>query len=254
MTDMFSLAGKTALVTGASRGIGFGMARGLAEAGAEVYINGRDPAVVDRSVAALRDAGLKAAPAPFDATDEAAGRAAIETIAGDRGHFDILIANAGMTLRQPVTDFATDDWKRIVDLNLTASFTIARDAARVMTAQGRGRIIFTCSVMSFLGRPTVPAYTATKHGVAGLVKAMGAELGRTGITVNGIGPGYFKTDLTAPLVADPEFSAWVAERTPVGRWAEPQELAGAAVFLASDAASYVNGHVLMVDGGMTTAV
>lgn len=254
MNEMFSLKGRTALVTGASRGLGFAMARGLAQAGAHVFLNGRDAATLEPKAEELRDEGLAASIAPFDATDEAGGRAAIERIVAEHGSIGIVIANAGMNIRKPMLTYTTDEWRQIVDLNMTACFTLARDAAREMVKKKWGRIIFTGSVLSKLGRATIPAYTATKHGVEGLAKSMGAELGNQGVTVNGIGPGFFKTELNTELMANKEFSAWVEARTPVGRWAEPEEIAGAAIFLASDAGAYVNGHMLMVDGGMTTSV
>ena len=251
MEEMFSLTGRTALVTGSSRGLGFAMAKGLAQAGAHVFLNGRDAVGLEAKARTLRNAGLHADIAPFDATDEVGGRAAIEAIVSGHGHLDILIANAGMNIRKPTLEVTTDEWRQIVDLNLTACFTIARDAAREMVKCKWGRIIFTGSVLSKMGRPTTPAYTATKHGVLGLTKSLGAEFGRDGVTVNGIGPGFFKTELNIPLLADKDFTDWVEMRTPLGRWAEPDEIAGAAVFLSSDAAAYVNGHMLMVDGGMT---
>ena len=251
MQEMFSLTGRTALVTGASRGLGFAMAKGLAEAGAHIFLNGRDSSTLEVKAKELRDAGLLADIAPFDATDEAGGRAAIDAIIAAHGGLDILIGNAGINIRKPTVEFSTDDWRRVLDLNLTACFTLARDAVRGMIERRRGRIIFTGSVMSKMGRPSIPAYGAAKHGLLGLTKSMATEFGRDGVTINSIGPGYFNTEMTVGLQADAAFSDWVKMRTPLGRWAEPEELAGAAVFLASDAASYVNGHLLMVDGGMT---
>ena len=251
MSDIFSLAGRTALVTGASRGLGFAMARALARAGAHVVLNGRDPATLTARARELTEAGLKASIAAFEATDEAAARDAIAAIEKAHGGLDILIANAGTNVRKPVLEMTTEEWRRVVDVNLTACFTLARDAAKGMVKRGWGRIIFTGSILSVLGRATVPAYVASKHGVGGLARSMGAELGRLGVTVNAIGPGYIRTDLTKPLTEDATFCAWLVTRTPLGRWGEPDEVAGAAVFLASDAASYVNGHLLMVDGGHT---
>lgn len=251
MQEMFSLKGRTALVTGASRGLGFAMARGLAQAGAHVFLNGRDAATLEARAQQLRDEGLAAGIAAFDATDEAGGRAALDRIVAGNGRLDILVANAGMNIRKPTLDYTTDEWRRVLDLNLTACFVLAREAARGMVKQKSGRIIFTGSVLSVMGRPTIAAYAAAKHGVLGLTKSLGAEFGRDGVTVNAIGPGFVRTEMTAGLQADPDFTAWVEMRTPLGRWADPEEIAGAAVFLASDAAAYVNGHLLMVDGGMT---
>ena len=252
MNALFSLAGRTALVTGSSRGIGFAMAEGLAGAGAHVVLNGREPASLAARARELSDAGLKASFAAFDALDEAAARNAIAAIERDHGSLDILVANAGTNVRKPVLEMTTEEWRRVLDVDLTACFTLARDAAKGMVRRGWGRIIFTGSILSVLGRPTVPAYVAAKHGVAGLTRSMGAELGRLGVTVNAIGPGYIRTEMTRPLTEDRAFCEWLVARTPMGRWGEPREIAGAAVFLASDAASYVNGHLLMVDGGHTT--
>ncbi len=248
---MFSLAGRTALITGASRGLGFAMAQGLAQAGAHVVLNGRHPETLQARALELTQAGLKASFAAFNATDEAAARNAIAAIETAHGGLDILIANAGTNIRRSILEMTTEEWRHVLDVDLTACFTLARDAAKGMVARRWGRIIFTASILSTVGRSMVPAYTASKHGVAGLMRAMGAELGRTGVTVNAIAPGYIRTELTRPLTEDAVFTAWLESRTPLGRWGEPDEVAGAAVFLASNAASYVNGHLLTVDGGHT---
>lgn len=251
MNEMFSLAGRTALITGASRGLGFAMAQGLAQAGAHVVLNGRHPETLQARALELTQAGLKASFAAFNATDEAAARNAIAAIETAHGGLDILIANAGTNIRRSILEMTTEEWRHVLDVDLTACFTLARDAAKGMVARRWGRIIFTASILSTVGRSMVPAYTASKHGVAGLMRAMGAELGRTGVTVNAIAPGYIRTELTRPLTEDAVFTAWLESRTPLGRWGEPDEVAGAAVFLASNAASYVNGHLLTVDGGHT---
>lgn len=254
MQDMFSLEGRIALITGASRGLGLAMARALAGAGAHAVLNGRHGGSLDRCVAGLAADGLAASAAPFDVTDEDAVKAAIEGIVERHGRLDILIDNAGINHREELSAHTTEDWRRVLDVNLTASFVVAREAARPMVAQGWGRIVFTASIMSQLARPGIPAYVASKSALAGLARALAVELGPAGVTCNAIAPGYFLTEFTAALSDDPEFDAMVRQRTPVGRWGNAEELGGAAVFLASDAAAYVNGHVLTVDGGMSAAL
>ncbi len=250
MHDLFSLAGKVVLITGASRGLGWAMAQAMAEAGGHVVLNARDQAALDARAESLAAAGLSASTAAFDVTDEAAGGAAITEIAERHGHLDVLVANAGIQHRKPIEDFATAEFRRLIETNLTACFTLARAAATPMRAQGAGRIIMTASVMGQVARPSISAYIAAKGGVVALTKALAAELGPDGITCNAIAPGFFATEMNTALVENAEFSAWVEERTPLGRWGRPEEIAGAAVFFASEAGSYVNGHVLTVDGGL----
>jgi gluconate 5-dehydrogenase len=249
MTDMFSLAGRVALVTGASRGLGFAMAKALSEHGAKVIINARD-----RS--ALREAAAKigAEALAFDVTDPTASRAALEDIAARHGRLDILGNNAGIQHRRSLTDWQDEDFDRLIATNLTACFRLARDAARLMLPNKFGRIINTGSVAAILGRPTIHGYVAAKAGLHGLTRSMAAEMGRHGITVNALAPGYFATELNTALLEDKAFTAWVEGRVPAGRWAKPEELGGAVVFLASDAAAYVNGHVLAVDGGLSVSL
>jgi gluconate 5-dehydrogenase len=250
MPDLFSLAGKVVLITGASRGLGWAMARAMAAAGGHVVLNGRDPVVLAERAQALTEDGWSASSAAFDVTDEAAGAGAIGEIAETHGRLDVLVANAGVQHRSPLQDLATADFQRVVETNLTACFTLAREAAKIMVPQGAGRIIFTASIMGQVGRPLIAAYVASKGGVAGLTLALATELGPQGITCNAIAPGFFATEMTQALRDDAEFTAWVSSRTPLGRWAEPEEIGGAVVFLASPAGSYVNGHVLTVDGGL----
>ncbi len=254
MLELFSLEGRVALVTGASRGLGLAMARALAQAGAHVVLNGRRAETLSEAARSLSEEGLAASTAPFDVTDEAAVRAAVDDIVERHGRLDVLVGNAGINYREALADYATEEWRRVIDTNLTASFVVAREAARPMVAQGRGRIVFTASIMSFVARPGIAAYVASKSALAGLTHALGVELGPSGVTCNAIAPGYFLTDFTTALKDNAEFDAMVRQRTPLGRWGEPEELAGAVVFLASDAAAYVNGHVLTVDGGMTAAL
>lgn len=254
MTDRFSLKDRVALVTGASRGLGLAMAEALADHGASVIINGRDQASLDSAAKRLASEERKIGTAAFDVSDAKASREAIDGIARRHGRLDILISNAGIQHRVSLTEWTDDDFDRIIAVNLTACFRLARDAARIMLRQGFGRIINTGSVAALLGRPTIHGYVAAKAGLHGLTRSMAAELGRHGITVNAIAPGYFATELNEALLADQKFTSWVEGRTPAGRWAKPEELGGAAVFLASDAASYVNGHVLAVDGGLSVSL
>jgi gluconate 5-dehydrogenase len=254
MNDRFSLQDRVALVTGASRGLGLAMAEALADHRASVVINGRDQTSLDRAAERLAKEGRKIGTAAFDVSDGKASRDALEEIARRYGRLDILVSNAGIQHRVPLTEWADDDFDRIIAVNLTACFRLARDAARIMLKQGFGRIINTGSVAALLGRPTIHGYVAAKAGLHGLTRSMAAELGRHGITVNAIAPGYFATELNQALLADQKFTSWVESRTPAGRWAKPEELGGAVVFLASDAASYVNGHVLAVDGGLSVSL
>jgi len=251
---MFDLTGRRALITGASRGIGLGLARGLAAAGAGVAINGRDAGAVAKAAADLRAEGAEAFETPFDVTDRAQVEAGVARIEAEFGPIDILMNNAGMQRRAPLEDFAQKDWDDLMRLNLDAVFIVGQIVARRMIPRGRGKIINTCSAMTALARASVAPYTAAKGAVGNLTKAMCVDWAKYGLNVNGIAPGYFATELTSALVNDPEFSGWLEKRTPQGRWGRVEELVGAAVFLASDAASFVNGHVLYVDGGLTVSV
>ena len=249
--DMFKLDGRVALVTGSAAGIGEGLARGLASAGATVVINGRTAAKVATVAKSIRDAGHMSAEAVFDVTDAKAAAAGIARIEAEVGPIAILVNNAGIQRRGALEDMPEETWREVLSTNLDSVFYVSKAVARHMIPRKRGSIINICSVMSELGRPTVVPYTAAKGGVKMLTKGMAVDWGKHGIRVNGIGPGYFKTELNAALVADEKFSAWIAGRAPLGRWGDVEELVGAAVYLASDAASFVTGHVLYVDGGMT---
>jgi len=251
MTKLFDLTGRLALVTGSSRGIGRAIAEGYVAAGARVIINGRDEKQV---AAAVKEIGTSAIAAPFDVTSTATVEAAVAKIEKDVGPIDILVNNAGMQKRAPIVDFAEADWRQIMATNLDSVFFVTQSVARRMIPRGRGKIVNICSVMSELGRPTIAPYTASKGAVKMLTKAMCAEFAKHGITANGISPGYFGTELNQALMADEKFSGWVYARTPAGRWGKVEELQGAAIFLAADASSFVNGHIIFVDGGMTAVV
>ena len=250
----FRLDGRVALVTGSSAGIGLALARGLGQAGATLVLNGRDGSRLEAARAALAAEGLAVHARAFDVCDAVAVEAAVQDIESSVGAIDILVNNAGMTRRAPFHEMAAADWQAVLRTNVDSLFVVGQIVARRMVARQRGRIINTCSVMSELGRPGTAAYTASKGAVKMLTKGMAIDLGPHGINVNGIGPGYFKTELTAALVADATFDAWLVNRTPSRRWGEPEDLAGAAVFLASNASRFVNGHILYVDGGVTASL
>jgi gluconate 5-dehydrogenase len=252
--QLFDLTGRRALITGASRGIGLGLARGLAAAGAAVAINGRDAGALAKAAAGLRAEGAEVFEAPFDVTDRAQVEAGVARIEDQFGPIDILMNNAGMQRRAALEDFTDQDWRDLMSLNLDAVFIVGQVVARRMIPRGRGKIINTCSAMTRLARASVAPYTAAKGAVGNLTKAMCADWAKYGLNINAIAPGYFATELTLALVNDPDFSAWLEKRTPQGRWGRVEELVGAAVFLASDAAGFVNGHVLYVDGGLTVSV
>jgi gluconate 5-dehydrogenase len=254
LETLFSLHGRVALVTGGSRGLGLALAEALASAGAHVVLAGRDRGALEANVRAFADRGLAASTAIFDVADEAAAIAAVEAVSARHGRLDILVNNAGLAKRGAFENFASADWRTVIDVNLNAAFYLARAAVKPMLAQGYGRIVNIASIASFIARPTIAPYVATKHALAGLTKAMAVEFAARGITANAIAPGYFVTDLTRHLAADAAFNAWLKARTPAARWGEPHELGGAVVFLASPASAYVNGHVLTVDGGMTASM
>ena len=251
--NLFDLSGRRALVTGAGQGIGLALARALGEAGATVVLNGRDAAKLQRAAEALAQAGLRAEIAPFDVTEPAAVQAGVAAVLA-RGDLDILVNNAGIQRRAPLQDYAEETWHELMRTNLDAVFFVAKAVARHMIARGRGKIINIGSVQSELGRPGIAPYAASKGAVRMLTRGMCADWAGLGLQVNAIAPGYFATDMNRALVDDPAFSDWVGKRTPTGRWGRVEELGGAAVFLASDASSFVNGQILFVDGGMTAVV
>ena len=252
--ELFSLAGRRALVTGSSQGIGQALARGLSGAGAALVLNGRDTAKLKAAAKMLRDEGATVHTLAFDATDHAAARAAIDGFEAQTGAIDILINNAGMQHRAPLEDFPADAFERLLQTNIASVFHVGQACARHMIARGAGKIINIASVQTALARPGIAPYTATKGAVGNLTKGMATDWARHGLQCNAIAPGYFDTPLNAALVADADFSAWLEKRTPAGRWGRVEELVGAAVFLASDAASFVNGHTLFVDGGISVSL
>ncbi|MCO7727889.1 SDR family oxidoreductase [Brucella intermedia] len=251
---LFNLEGRIALITGSSQGIGFALARGLAQYGATVIINGRERSKVDKAVTLLEDEGHKVFASAFAVTDAEEVRAAIDTIEDEIGALDILVNNAGMQYRAPLEDFPVEKWQQLLETNVSSAFYAGQAVARHMIARGRGKIINIASVQSELARPSIAPYTATKGAIRNLTRGMATDWARHGLQINAIAPGYFKTPLNQALVDDPEFTAWLEKRTPAGRWGNVEELVGAAVFLSSDASTFVNGQVLHVDGGMTASV
>ncbi|MBN9219104.1 MAG: SDR family oxidoreductase [Mesorhizobium sp.] len=249
-SNLFDLTGRRALVTGSSQGIGFALATGLAQAGAKVVLNGRDAAKLSEAAARIPGAQML----PFDATDHEAVRSAIDGFELSHGAIDILVNNAGMQFRTPLDEFPADAFERLLQTNIASVFHVGQAVARHMIRRGRGKIINIASVQTALARPGIAPYTATKGAVGNLTKGMATDWARHGLQCNAIAPGYFDTPLNAALVADPAFSAWLEKRTPAGRWGRVEELTGACVFLASDASSFVNGHILYVDGGITASI
>src|SRR5215207_8932818 len=253
-TELFSLKGRTALVTGSSRGLGRAMAEGFAAAGAAVILNGSDAGRLSAAVAEMKGAGHTVHEARFDVTDEGAVIAAFERFDAEGIAIDILVNNAGIQLRKPMVELATDEWRKVIEANLTSAFVIGREAAKRMIPRGRGKIINIGSLTSELARATVAPYTVAKGGIKMLTKAMAAEWTELGIQANAIGPGYMTTDMNQALIDNPTFDAWVKGRTPARRWGRPDELAGTCVYLASAASDYVSGQIIYVDGGMISVL
>lgn len=251
---LFDLGGRTALITGSGKGIGFGLARGLAAAGARIVLNGRDVARLDAAAATLRAEGARIEVAAFDAADPVAVAEGVARIEAEIGPLDILVNNAGMQHRAPLDEFPLQKWDEILRTNIGAAFYVGQAVARRMIPRRRGKIINIASVQSELARPGIAPYAATKGAIRQLTRGMCTDWARHGLQVNAIAPGYFRTELNQALVDDAAFSAWLATRTPAGRWGDVEELVGAAVFLASDASSFVNGHTLYVDGGITACL
>jgi gluconate 5-dehydrogenase len=251
---LFGLKGAVALITGSSAGIGLALARGLADAGARVVVNGRTRATVEAAAASLRAAGAEVFVAPFDVTKSGEVGEAIGRIEADFGPIDILVNNAGVQRRGPLEGYPEESWRELMRANLNSVFYVGQSIARRMIACRRGSIVNIASVQSELARIGVAPYTASKGGVKMLTKGMATDWGQYGLRVNAIAPGYFKTELNKALVEDEKFSAWLAARTPVRRWGDLDQRVGAAIFLASDASSFVNGRNLYVDGGVTACL
>ncbi|SOE65816.1 gluconate 5-dehydrogenase [Burkholderia sp. D7] len=248
---MFSLDGQVALVTGASRGLGLAMAGALASAGATVVLAARSRANLELSAAPMRAAGGRIDVEPFDLTDPSGIKIAVQNVLTRHGRIDILLNNAGICEWSDFLQSTLAMWQRTMDTNVTAAYLLAQEVSGPMIGRGHGRIINVGSYVSVLGREKLQAYVASKHAVAGLTKSLGAELGRHGIRCNGICPGYFMTDMAEPVTSNPKMKEIVRSHISVGRWGRPEELGGAAVFLASEASSYMNGQMLMVDGGVS---
>lgn len=251
---LFDLTGKTALVTGSSQGIGQSLSQGLAASGATVVLNGRDATKLDAAAEDLRATGATVHTLPFDVTDHEATQTAINGFESEIGPIDILVNNAGMQHRMPLEDFPIEMFEKLMATNVTSAFSVGQAVARNMISRGAGKIINIASIQTALSRPGIAPYTTSKGAIANLTKGMATDWGPKGLQVNAIAPGYFDTPLNAALVADPEFTAWISKRTPVGRWGNLPELQGACIFLASGASSFVNGHTLFVDGGMSACL
>lgn len=252
---LFDLSGRRALITGSTQGLGLALARGLAQAGAKVVINGRQNTNVQAVVDTLRGENLAAAGFAMDVTIEDQVVAGITQIESDgQGPIDILVNNVGIQQRAPLAEMSNQAWDHVINANLTSAFTVSREVVRGMLERQSGKIINICSLMSDLGRPTTGNYAAAKAGLRMLTRAMAVEWAASNIQINAIGPGYFATELTQTLVDDEKFNTWICGRTPANRWGRPEELIGAAVYFASSASSFVNGQILYVDGGLTAAI
>jgi len=252
--ELFDLTGKVALVTGSYQGLGLAIARGLGQAGARIVLNGRSEEKLQRAISLLSGEGLKVSGCCFDVSNTTQVQEKITALERDTGRIDILVNNAGIQRRSPLEQFEERVWREVLDTNLTGLFLVTKQVVQGMIGRRSGKIINICSLMCEMGRPTVGAYTAAKGGVKMLTKAMALEWGKHNIQVNGIGPGYITTEMNRPLMEDPKFDAWIRSRTPMGRWGEPKELVGAAVFLTSHASDFVTGQVIYVDGGILAAL
>jgi gluconate 5-dehydrogenase len=254
MHPLFDLSGRTALITGSSRGIGLALAEALGSAGAHIVLNGRDLGALSSAAARLTEQGIGSSTAPFDVTDEAGATAAIAAVEHDHGPIDILVNNSGINLRAPLEDLPTEDWERVIATNLTGAFKVGRAVARHMIARQRGKIINVCSINSELARYSIAPYVTSKGGLKNLTRGMAIDWARHNIQVNALAPGFFATDMTAPLAANPQFNAMLEARVPMARWGKLQELGGAAIFLAASASDFMTGQMLIIDGGLTASV
>jgi gluconate 5-dehydrogenase len=254
MKNLFDVAGKVALVTGSSRGIGNALARGLASSGCIMILNGTNKETLDSAVNRFKADGLEAFGYNFDVTNESEVNENIERIQNEVGLIDILVNNAGIQIRGPLENFEYSDWQKVINTNLTSAFLLSKAAVKGMIERKAGKIINICSVQSELARPSITPYTASKGGLRNLTRGMAAEWGKFNIQINGIAPGYFKTEMTKSLYQNESFDSWLRSRTPANRWGDPEELIGSLIFLASKASNYINGHIIYVDGGLVTCV
>nr|WP_321455774.1 SDR family oxidoreductase [uncultured Cohaesibacter sp.] len=252
--ELFGLKGHRALVTGSGQGIGYQLACGLAEVGAEIVLNDIAEDRLETAAQKLTDMGATVHKLPFDVTDAGLVAKKIDAFEAEVGPIDILVNNAGMQYRAPLEEFPADKFDFLMKLNVNSVFYVSKAVAQHMIKRGKGKIVNICSVQTALARPSIAPYTGSKGAVANLTKGMATDWARHGLQINGLAPGYFKTELTSALVADDDFTAWLSNRTPAGRWGDVSELVGACVFLSSNASSFVNGHVLYVDGGITVSV
>ncbi len=252
--DLFSLNGKTALITGSSQGIGLALAHGLADAGATIILNGRDRKKLDTAAKALGEAGATTIISAFDVTDHDAVRKAVDELEAQGTQIDILVNNAGMQHRGPLEEFEPEAFEKLLQTNIASVFHVSQAVAKYMISRGEGKIVNIASVQTALARPGIAPYTATKGAVGNLTKGMATDWAKYGLQCNALAPGYFDTPLNAALVADKKFSEWLKIRTPAGRWGEVEELVGACIFLSASASSFVNGHTLYVDGGITSSL
>jgi gluconate 5-dehydrogenase len=252
--DVFNLAGRTALVTGAARGIGFAVAEALAHAGAHVILNGRSRPPLDEAAIRLRDSGARVDVSAFDVTDAAQVNRAVDAIETTFAPIEILVNNAGIQRRAPLEKFDDNDWRELMATNLDSVYYVSKAVAPHMIARGHGKIINIGSVQSELARPGIAPYTASKGAVKNLTKGMCADWARYGLQINAIGPGYFSTPLNKALVEDPAFDEWLRKRTPAGRWGQLADLHGTAIFLASRASDFINGQTIYVDGGILAVI
>ncbi len=252
--SLFNLKGKTALITGSGSGLGLAIAEGLAGAGAKIILNGRNESKLTAAEDLLKQKGFAVDKLIFDVTDSEAVKKSVHDYENNSGPIDILVNNAGINIRGPFEEISEEDWKKVLDINVNGAMIVSQIVGPFMIKRRAGKIINICSVQSELGRPTIVPYTVSKGGIKMLTKALATEWGRHNIQTNGIGPGYFETELTKPLKDNPEFDKWLCSRTPANRWGQPKELIGAAVFLSSEASDYVNGHILNVDGGLLSSV
>ena len=249
MNELFDLTGKVALITGSGRGLGFTFAKGYVQAGARVVLNDVSQEELDRAIATLKEMGGDVVGYRFDVTDQEQVEKSVNDIEDNFGPIDILINNAGIHRRAPLDEMTPENFRKVVDVNLTSAFIVGQSVAKRMMTRKRGKIINITSLNAVMARPNIGNYCAAKGGLTMLTKSMATEWGKYNITANAIGPGYFKTELTRILVEDPAFDAWVKSEVPLARWGDPEDLIGAAVFLASPASDYVSGHTVYVDGG-----